>query len=304
MKKIVLLLLIFSFILLSGCDSNNSSGPNLEDEQICYMLLYQNWNSTEGYYVFDTFRGYLSELNKPIKGQSYTVFSHEFNTFNTGIESLISQTFSSFDWTSNQMDNVKQSFLQNSTIPVSITTNIGNLSGEVEKVSTMLESVQINSEDYSTVSLNKNESAEITWNYLSGSPNKIIVLAWYYSWIEDGSEKTGVMYVAETVLEGTKTSYIINESLLMYDGLLRIGLIPVNGSYTLGENTDVSSRVPNMDGTGAGYFYVMGQELFTQGITVGTINQSPDLQNNISTIKTTEQIRTKTYRILTLQNKQ
>ncbi|TYB30463.1 MAG: hypothetical protein FXF47_09065 [Candidatus Mcinerneyibacterium aminivorans] len=280
MKKIFMGVVFLFLLFFIGCGSDSTNGPSLDDGQVAYIGIMQNYNSTTELYEFNDFRGVIPDFNRLLTGQSYKVFSYEFTGFRRVGEMVWGIGFGEYDWTSTQMNNVKTAFSDNTSVPVEVTTNIGKISGEVNKVESILENVQFNGSDPSTASLNKNEDLTVSWEYSSASPENIFIYIYYNEWDDGGSVNSQDIMLVEKIIEGSNTSYTIPGSLLTEDGHLKGSITPLNGPY-LASGSTTTTRTPNMTGSGIGYLCTFGRNYSFTNVTVGTYPIAPTSLNAV-----------------------
>ncbi|TYB30464.1 MAG: hypothetical protein FXF47_09070 [Candidatus Mcinerneyibacterium aminivorans] len=268
MKKMFLGLMVLFLIFFIGCGSDDSSGPNLYDEQIAYIFLMQDYNTTSEIYEIDGLWGMIPDMNTLIEGDNYKIFNYEFNEFRKYYEFVSGLSIDSSDWTSTEYNNVNSAFKNSSTISIEINTNIGKLAGEVDKITSVAENVLVNGSSPASLTLNKNSDMTVTWDYSFSPPEYVYLYIYYDWWNDDGSANYENITLVETILNGSTESYTVSGDLLNEDGYVTIRITPINGSIVL-SGEEIVSRTPNLTGDGSGYFFTMGDTYHINDITVG-----------------------------------
>ncbi len=260
MKKVFVVLAIIILLLEVACSSDNSSGPELEQEQVVYVLLEEGYNSSESIFNVDYFEGYIPDLNKKIVGESYKIFSYEFDNFERNFEYYTYVLFTISNWSNSQMDNVNNALHNSSTVPIEVVTNVGTLTGEVDKIMSVLQNVQYNGNDPATVEfLLKDNELNISWEYPSTPPEKLFLYIYYTEWMDGGNLNTENIKLVEKIIEGNNTSYLLEGDLLNKEGVITIEMIPINGAFVTSEDNN-TLKEPNMTGDGIGYFYIFADD--------------------------------------------
>src|SRR6056297_1216162 len=106
MKKIFIIFFLLPFIIFISCSKSDSTTTfNIEEEQVVYILIDEEYNSTEMTYEILLFEGYIPDLNKQIEGKSYKIFSYEFTTFYRYFNAQSYVEFNDCCWSTEQNDN-------------------------------------------------------------------------------------------------------------------------------------------------------------------------------------------------------
>ncbi len=275
MKKIFIIFFLLPFIIFISCSKSDSTTTfNIEEEQVVYILIDEEYNSTEMTYEILLFEGYIPDLNKQIEGKSYKIFSYEFTTFYRYFNAQSYVEFNDCCWSTEQNDNINDDFNSNEKIPVEVTTNIGSVSGEVNKVGTYITNVQYNDSDPAGIHLPKGSDVNISWEYSSNSPECVFIYIEYQVWLDEGSKNYNNIKLVEKIIEGDSVNYLLNGDLLTKDGRIRIEIIPVNGAFVASEDENIMKEF-NMSGDGIGYLYIFG-ERYAHNKAIGTYAMSLD----------------------------
>ncbi len=281
MKKSFFIVVIIVFILL-GC-SSDSSGPKLEEKQVAFISVTQGWDSNEQQHLFLGFQGLMPFMNHEIKGVSYTIYDSVFTTFSRNYQGLTGLTLSTWHWTIDEHNTIRSDFLSNTSVSIKVVTNIGTLEGEVTKINTLIQNTQLNNTDIQSVTLNKNEDVLISWEYSNTTPDNILILVDYETWLDNGSTNYTNKDVEIILLDGSSTTHTVSGNKLIYDGALNFNIIPINGVFSGVGNPESVERSPNMSGDGIGYFFIRGESSYNQNIYIGNFPQkTPNNKKNIT----------------------